>query len=250
MNDNTLWQEAIKKEMENIRVAFQLCENGKQDIPIVYKEIQCHMSFYVKMSKNFRRKAGFVAGGHMTQTPDGITHSSVVSRVSVRLCFLLAALNNLDVQSCDIQNAYQTANCREKIYTRAGSEFGDEKDEYMIVRHALYGLRSSGAAFRALLAETMWESGFKPTRGDPDVYIQPAMKSNGEQYYEMVLTSVNNILCVSHKAKETLTEVIKERFTIKNDAIESPEMFLGPQIALHNILSRECWTMTSNKYII
>ena len=41
----------------------------------------------------------------------------------------------------------------------------------------------------------------------------------------MVLTYVDNILCVSHKAKETLTEVIKEQFTIKNDAIESPEMF-------------------------
>ena len=75
------------------------------------------------------------------------------------------------------------------------------------------------------MAETMWESGFRPTRGDPDLYIQPAMKTNGKHYYEMVLTYVDNILCVSHKAKETLIKVIKEQFTIKNDAIESPEMF-------------------------
>ena len=88
-----------------------------------------------------------MAGGHAAQIPDVITYSSVVSRDSVCLCFLLAALNNLDVQSCDIQNAYQTANCREKIYTRAGSEFEDEKHEYIIVKCVLYGLRSIQSTF-------------------------------------------------------------------------------------------------------
>ena len=75
------------------------------------------------------------------------------------------------------------------------------------------------------------------------------METNSKCYYKMVLTYVDDILCVSHKAKETLIKVIKERFTIKNDAIESPEMFLGAQIALQNILGQECWTMTSSKYI-
>ena len=75
------------------------------------------------------------------------------------------------------------------------------------------------------MAETMWESGFRPTKGDPDVYIRPAMETNSKCYYKMVLTYVDDILCVSHKAKETLIKVIKERFTIKKDAIESPEMF-------------------------
>jgi hypothetical protein len=37
--------------------------------------------------------------------PKDLTYSSVVSRDSVRLFFLLAALNNLDVLACDIQNA-------------------------------------------------------------------------------------------------------------------------------------------------
>ena len=194
INGDTQWQDAINKEMANVRIAFQLCENGKKDIPIGYQEIKCHMIFDVKMSENFRRKARFVAGGHTTETPDVITYSSVVSRDSVRLCFLLAALNDIDIQSCDIQNAYLTAECREKIYTKAGPEFGDEKGEYMIIKRALYGLKSSGAAFRALLSETLWDSGFRPTKGDPDVYIRPAAKPNGEKYYEMMLTYVDDIL--------------------------------------------------------
>ena len=51
----------------------------------------------------------------MTETPATITYSSVVSRDSVRIAFLYAALNDLKVFACDIQNAYLTAKCREKI---------------------------------------------------------------------------------------------------------------------------------------
>jgi len=49
------------------------------------------MIFDVKM--DFTRKARLVAGGHMTETPSSITYSSVVSRDSVRIMFLVAALN-------------------------------------------------------------------------------------------------------------------------------------------------------------
>jgi hypothetical protein len=62
------------------------------------------MIFDIKM--DFTRKAHFVAGGHMTDPPDTITYSSVVSCDSVRIAFLLAALNDIDIRACDIGNAY------------------------------------------------------------------------------------------------------------------------------------------------
>ena len=69
-----------------------------------HKEIRCHTVFDVKM--DFTRKARFVAGGHMTDAPLSITYSSVVSRESVKIAFLIAALNNLEIMSCDIGNVY------------------------------------------------------------------------------------------------------------------------------------------------
>ncbi|KAI2505828.1 Reverse transcriptase (RNA-dependent DNA polymerase) [Fragilaria crotonensis] len=45
--------------------------------------------------------------------------------------------------ACDIQNAYLTADCREKIWTVAGPEFGSEAGTIFIVRKALYGLKSA-----------------------------------------------------------------------------------------------------------
>ena len=131
------------------------------------------------MGKNFRRKARLVANGNETEAPPTLTYSSVVSHDSVRIALLIAALNDLNILSCDIQNAYLTANCREWIYTIAGPEFGSETGSIMLVKKALYGLKSSGAAFRAHLAEALYDLGYTPTKADPDVSIRPGTKPNG-----------------------------------------------------------------------
>ena len=44
--------------------------------------------------------------GHLTEVPAAMTYSSVVSRDSVRIMFLIAALNDLDMRMCDMGNAY------------------------------------------------------------------------------------------------------------------------------------------------
>ena len=63
-NGNTLWADAISKEMENVRVAFEVLPDGKS-VPIGHQFVQCHMVFDIKM-EDFRCKARLVAGGHMT----------------------------------------------------------------------------------------------------------------------------------------------------------------------------------------
>ena len=156
------------------------------------------------MCENLRRKVRIVAGGHTTETPTSLTYSSVVSRDSVRIVLLAAALNGLQVMACDIQNAYLTANCCEKIWTYAGQEFGSERGQPMIFRKALYGLKSSGAAFRAHLAETLHDMGFKPTKADPDIWIHPAVKPGGTENYEYIMCYIDDILSVSHGVKSIL----------------------------------------------
>ena len=64
-----------------------------------------------------------------------------MSRDSVRISLTIASLNDLDVLACDIQNAYLSVQCREKIWTRTGPEFGSESGCIMIVVRALYGLK-------------------------------------------------------------------------------------------------------------
>jgi hypothetical protein len=116
------------------------------------------MIFDIKM--DFTRKARFVAGGHTTETPASTTYSSVVSRDSVRIVFLFAALNGLDILAVDVGNTYLNADCGEKIWIIAGPEFGSKSGTVMIIEKALYGLKTSGAAWRALLALLLTELGY------------------------------------------------------------------------------------------
>ena len=96
---------------------------------------------------DFTRKARLVAGGHLTDTPAAMTQSSVVSRESVCIGFQLAALNNLQLEAADIGNAYLNAKTTEKVCTTAGPEFGEDEGKTIIIVCALYGLKSSSAAW-------------------------------------------------------------------------------------------------------
>ena len=75
------------------------------------------MIFDINMDGKFTRKAILVADVHTTALTSSITYSSVVSRESVRIAFLLESLNDLDIFACDIGNAYLYAKCREKTWT-------------------------------------------------------------------------------------------------------------------------------------
>ena len=67
----------------------------------------------------FSRKAWYVANGNMANTPVGLCFSSIVSKDSVCLVFFVDALNNLNVFTCDICNAYLNSPCCEKIWSVA-----------------------------------------------------------------------------------------------------------------------------------
>jgi hypothetical protein len=136
-----------------------------------FQEIKCHNIFDVKI--DFTWKARFVAGGHMTEAPNLLTYSSIVLRESVKIAFLVAALNNLDVMSCDIGNAYLNAPCRERIRFTVGAKCGPKLQGCIckLVR-ALYGLKSSGVAWCAMFSAFI-VNGMQliPTRADADVYM-------------------------------------------------------------------------------
>jgi hypothetical protein len=128
------------------------------------------MIFDVKC--DFTWKAQFVARGHCTDTLNSITYSSVVTRESVHFGFLIAALNDLDILAADIGNAYLQAPAREKVHTTAGPEFGpNHVGKTVIIARAMYGLKSSGAAWHAQLSQTLHDMNFKPSPADPDVWI-------------------------------------------------------------------------------
>ena len=78
--------------------------------------------------------------------------------------------------------------------------------------------------------------------------MRPAVKDNGFQYYEYVLTYVDDVLCVSHDPMSTM-KGIQEKFKLKDDKIEEPDVYLGASLTkINNESGHACWAMSSDKY--
>ena len=130
------------------------------------------MIFDVNM-EDFRRKAQYVAGGHATVAPPTLTYAIVVLRESVHIALTLSALNDLEVKRSDIQNAYLTAPCLEKMFTTLGSEYGpDLSGKKSLVVRVLYGLKYAGVSFRNHLTECMINIGYLSCLADSDYVLR------------------------------------------------------------------------------
>ncbi|KAI2508430.1 Reverse transcriptase (RNA-dependent DNA polymerase) [Fragilaria crotonensis] len=192
----------IEQEMKNVMPAFEFIDGDK--VPKFYKKIDCHMIFDVKM--DLTRKARLVAGGHQTDPPKESTYSSVVSRNSIRIAFTLAALNDLDVLSANVQGAYLNAPSKEKVYTIAG--WTKLADQSLLSGHfmVLSQVEPDG--------ETTWHPRYTNEaccKGDPDVWMRPKVKPNGDKYWEYVLCYVDDILCISHEP-QVVRQMSRQRY--------------------------------------
>jgi hypothetical protein len=208
------------------------------------------MIFDIKM--DFTRKARFVAGGHDTDPPSNLTYSSVVARDSIRLAFLIAALNDLEVLEGDIGNAYLQAPTKEKVHTICGPEFGHQlQGRFAIICRALYGLKSSGAAWHSSFAGTLNNLGFMSSLADPDVWMRPANKRNGSPYYEYIFVYVDDLLVISESPKRIL-QGINQVYRMKEGSITIPELYLCAQIKqlrFPDLPNEISWSMSAERYL-
>ena len=247
-NGNTLWQDAIAKEMKAVSIAFKVLTNGESPPP-GYQFMECHMIFDVKM-ENFRRKARLVAGGHMVSVSNVPTYASVVSRETVRIALTIAALHDLEVKVGDIQNAYLSAPCEEKIYTRLGPEFGPDQGKLAIVTRALYGLKSAGSSFGRHLADCMRQLEYVPCLADPDLWMKRMVRpDDGFEYYAYVLLYVDDVLAISHDSEITIREIDKF-FPMKDGSVGDPDIYLGAKLRKVNLNNGVwAWSLSPSKYV-
>jgi hypothetical protein len=113
-NGDDRWARSIQKEMNAVRVAIHILEDGVNPPP-GYQYMDCHLVFDVKFDDGFCFKSRMVlAGGHMVDSPSFLTYASVMSRETVRIALTIAALHDLDIRAADVENAYLTAPTTER----------------------------------------------------------------------------------------------------------------------------------------
>ena len=155
-----------------------------------------------------RLKARLVAGRHLTDTPVDSVYSSVVSLRGIHLLAFLGKLNEMELWSTNVGNAYLESFMQEKVYIKVGPEFGEIKGHYLLIVKALYGLKLSGLQWCERLADVPRSMGFFMSKAEPDIW----MRDKGN-HYECIAVYVNNLLTVSRDPNaliEQLTKVLRE----------------------------------------
>ena len=252
-NKNTLWDDAVEKEKKNVLVVFMLLEDDELPNP-GSTEIPYHFIFDVK--HDLTRKARLVAGGHKHKdVPEHLIYSSVASRDSVRIYLMLAALNDLEIKTVDIGSTYLNTKCKEKVHVKVGPELFGKKNEgkTAVIVRALYGLRSSGNAWRSEFSTFITkELGYKSTVADPDVYRKVFKKPDGSQYYSYLIIYVDDVMCVHHNPIITM-ERIQATYRLKK-GIEKTKMYLGTDMRKWSSTEEDgsqswCWALESCSYV-
>ena len=177
--------------------------------PDDFKKINVHIVYACK--HDGRHKSRLVAGGHLTETPIDSVYSSVVSLRGIRLLTFIAELNEAEVWCTDIGNAYLESFTREKVYIRAGPEFGDREGHILIIVKAIYGLKSSGLRWHERFADVLRSMGFFPSFAKPDIW----MRNKGD-HYEYIAVYVDDLLIVSKDPKIIIDNLtIEHKFKLK-----------------------------------
>ena len=219
-NKNQAWKEAMDKEINALidHDCFEFMPPGfKPDDS--YQECPLRMIFDVKQCGKY--KARLVAGGHKVDAGSLSTRATVVKGVSVRLLDVIAHHHGLKTLCGDVGNAFINAYTKEKVWARAGPEFGSRAGSIVLIKKALYGLTTSAERWRACFADFIRKLGFVPSRYDRDVWLQQRPDGSG---YDYMCTHVDDFKIVA-KDPWSWMKQIQAEFLVKS--AEEPKYYLG-----------------------
>ena len=240
MNNNKLWQEAIKTELDQINGYQTFTDHGMNTpAPKDYKRVPVHFVFDVKF--DLRRKARLVAGGHLTkQVFNDAPYSGIASLKSIRTCIFLGQLNGLSMCAADVGNAYLEAKTNEKLFIIAGDKFGALAGHTLIVHKALYGLRTSGARWAEKLADSLRALGFSPSYADPAIWMREQ-----SDHWEYIGVYVDDLLIMS-KDTDAIIKTLEKEYTLKG--VGFPKYYLGADMKMLDA-PEKVFTLGSATYV-
>ncbi len=120
-------------------------------------------------------------------------------------------------------------------------ETGKDRCKVLIVTRALYGLKSSGAAWRADLAATLRDMKFTSSQVDPDVWIRSA-----GTHYDMVLVYVDDILVFAKDPKTTMNDELGKLYELMPESVHEPDIYLGANTEMVQLPDgKVIWSMGS-----
>jgi hypothetical protein len=103
------------------------------------------------------------------------------------------------------------------------------------------------------MASTLRDGGYASCKADPDVWLRPMAKPNGDTYWEYALCYVDDILIISHKPQEAM-DYLSSKYKLKEGSVKELDSYLGADIKKWNIdnsadPTKTRWAMSSDTYV-
>jgi hypothetical protein len=126
-----------------------------------------------------------------------------------------------ELWATDIGNAYLEAYKGEKVYIIAGPEFGDREGHILIIRKALFGLRSSGLRWYETFSACLRNMGFFPSKAEPEIWM-----CRVDDHYKYIAIYVDD-LAIASKDPQSIIDVLTKAHGFKLKGTGPIEYHLG-----------------------
>jgi hypothetical protein len=121
--------------------------------------------------------------------------------------------------------------------------------KHAVIVRALYGLKTSGAAYRNHFASYLRSLGFMSCLADPDIWLRTAKGQEGDEFYEYLLVYTDNLLAIATNPKAILDDV-NVYFNLKPESVGHPNIYLGSKVSKAKMANGvECWCNSSSQYV-
>ena len=91
---------------------------------------------------------------------------------------------------------------------------------------------------------------FTSCPADPDVWMRPAIKSDGTKCYDYVLLYVDDALVVSENSESILRNELGRYFELKEESIGPPDHYLGGKVRKVQLENGAyAWAFSSSQYV-
>ena len=114
---------------------------------------------------------------------------------------------------------------------------------------ALYGLNSSGSFWGEMFAETFHDMDFLPTVADSYLYHRQSRKPNSENYHELLLVYVDDVLYFLHNP-QLIMDALALTYDMKDKSVGPSNIYLGAKIKKYYVRSgKSHWRMSITQYV-
>lgn len=226
----SVWQPAIKKEMDTLNEMNTFIKVMPEDIP---QDAELYPTKFVLTKKEnpitnmfSDPKARLCVIGNAVAIYFQNIFAPTSNDKSLKLFFILAIALGLIINAIDIRGAFLYPAQKRDVYIMFPPKLTKGEPQYAKLLKTLYGLPNSPQAFYDDISIYLLENGYKRTDGDPCSFY---LGSPGGKYL-MTVIHVDDFL-VAGESIETVNEfveIVQRRYTIKRTM--EVEKFLGIKI--------------------